>query len=173
MELTSRGVCYERFSMENPPRVLPCGHTLCSKCISKILLKNKIRIECPTDRKIFLVHSLDVEQFPKNYQIMADNPDTLPKTKPPVQDGFVQVIIKDQNDISFCIQLPKGSLVKDIKANIEENKGIDLGDTMLMYRGKRLDEKKTLEQEKIDNGSTILLNAKFTGGCLCGFYLVT
>ena len=34
----------------NIPKVLPCGHTICSKCIDR--MKNKEIVRCPFDRKI-------------------------------------------------------------------------------------------------------------------------
>lgn len=59
-------ICQGKFDSDcNIPRVLQCGHTICSKCVDRMKSKNMTR--CPFDRKII---DPDDEKIAINYYIL-------------------------------------------------------------------------------------------------------
>ncbi len=59
-------ICQGKFDSElNIPRVLQCGHTICSKCVERMKQKNITR--CPFDRKII---DPDEDKISINYYIL-------------------------------------------------------------------------------------------------------
>jgi len=59
-------ICQGKFDSEsNIPRVLQCGHTICSKCVDRMKAKNMTR--CPFDRKII---DPDEDKIAINYYIL-------------------------------------------------------------------------------------------------------
>ena len=50
----------------NLPYILPCGHTLCDKCLSSLEFKES-KIECPIDSRIY---EITKEQIPKNEMLI-------------------------------------------------------------------------------------------------------
>ena len=70
-------VCSEMFSGSNDkqPRVLGCGHTFCSKCLSHLVAHNTI--ECPACRKITALPNNLLSGLPINYALV-DASDNLP-----------------------------------------------------------------------------------------------
>jgi len=68
--VTQCSCCLETFE---EPRNLPCSHTFCTSCLKK-LLRLDGNVQCPLDRKIFMVR--DVAQLPKNLAL-ADIVDVL------------------------------------------------------------------------------------------------
>jgi hypothetical protein len=59
-------ICQGKFDSEgNIPRVLQCGHTICSKCVDRMKSKNMTR--CPFDRKII---DPDDDKIAINYYIL-------------------------------------------------------------------------------------------------------
>ena len=63
-------VCFESFqkSGDHVPRILPCRHTLCHKCVGQWIRKN--RLECP---ECLSTHSILSKQkaFPRDKKILA------------------------------------------------------------------------------------------------------
>jgi len=58
-------VCLVQFNRaENIPKIVPCGHTICSSCLSSIFAAKKER-KCPLDRKS-LDAEITVETLPTN-----------------------------------------------------------------------------------------------------------
>ena len=70
-------VCSDMFSGSNnkQPRVLCCGHTFCSKCLSHLVSHNTI--ECPACRKITALPNNLLSGLPINYALV-DASDNLP-----------------------------------------------------------------------------------------------
>lgn len=50
------------------PRVLGCGHTVCTSCVKEMLDGDHLR--CPFDRQFFHVGRNNVEKLPKNYTLL-------------------------------------------------------------------------------------------------------
>ena len=70
-------VCFEKFTPEgkNVPRILPCSHTLCEKCIEDILDKTMTEdqgfLPCPQCQRKHQVDPEDgVKTFPQNHFIL-------------------------------------------------------------------------------------------------------
>ncbi|XP_047474466.1 uncharacterized protein LOC125028903 [Penaeus chinensis] len=58
-------VCEERFSDECPPKNLGCGHSLCSKCVTEVLARDR---KCPECRHFFM--SSNTSDFVVNYPLL-------------------------------------------------------------------------------------------------------
>jgi predicted GTPase len=61
-------ICFEKFHPNiegKKPRVLPCGHTFCTNCLTKLALTKLI---CPLDRKEFEIDN--VALLPINFQLL-------------------------------------------------------------------------------------------------------
>ena len=65
-EFTSCPVCFEGYeeSGDHVPRLLPCSHTLCDKCVRE--LKEANRLRCPQDRQTYRAS----RKFPQNNYIL-------------------------------------------------------------------------------------------------------
>ena len=65
-------VCFEHYQEKGKhvPRILPCFHTLCEKCISS-LLKDTHTLECPECRRPHLA-AKKVKTFPQNKYILSN-----------------------------------------------------------------------------------------------------
>lgn len=50
------------------PRVLPCGHTICTECAGNIIQNKMIR--CPFDRKVYKFNNKTIENLPKNFSLI-------------------------------------------------------------------------------------------------------
>eukprot|EP00800_Vazella_pourtalesii_P017111 TRINITY_DN5095_c0_g3_i6.p1 TRINITY_DN5095_c0_g3~~TRINITY_DN5095_c0_g3_i6.p1 ORF type:complete len:954 (-),score=218.93 TRINITY_DN5095_c0_g3_i6:129-2744(-) len=89
-------VCSEMFSGTNDkqPRVLGCGHTFCSKCLSQLVAHNTI--ECPACRKITALPNNLLSGLPINYALV-DASDNLP-----VQTLLICQSCSQREAIMFC-----------------------------------------------------------------------
>jgi hypothetical protein len=63
-------VCYHMFK---DPRILPCGHTFCLKCLQDIVTAAASKTDktpsCPTCRAAFQVSSQNLQDLPKNFTV--------------------------------------------------------------------------------------------------------
>ncbi len=70
-EMTNCLVCFEEYAEVGHyvPRILPCHHTICEKCILGLLPLGKIRLECPECR---IVHAAknSHKSFPQNKYVL-------------------------------------------------------------------------------------------------------
>jgi hypothetical protein len=64
-------VCYQMFQ---DPRILPCGHTFCLKCLQDIVRaaasETDKTLSCPTCRAAFQVSSQNLQELPKNFTVV-------------------------------------------------------------------------------------------------------
>ena len=68
--IKSCNVCYLSYDTKvYAPRSLPCGHTVCSNCLMKILNGQNLR-KCPFDNKTFYPSQTSLENFPLNFVLM-------------------------------------------------------------------------------------------------------
>ena len=78
-------VCFEKYTTdegEHTPRILPCSHTLCQKCIHHMLKRDTL--ECPECRVVHAAVS-DVFSFPQNKYICTNiRKDRVTPTAPPM-----------------------------------------------------------------------------------------
>lgn len=62
-------VCMEQFNIDtHVPRVLQCGHTFCTSCLSKLFNEQKNNVVCPQDQQLTLTPSVDY--IPKNFALI-------------------------------------------------------------------------------------------------------
>ena len=63
-------ICLEDFKEtgDHVPRILPCSHTLCEKCLKQLVREN--HLECPECREKHRVVN-EVKTFPQNKYILA------------------------------------------------------------------------------------------------------
>ncbi|KAI6184168.1 RING-type domain-containing protein [Aphelenchoides bicaudatus] len=64
-ELLCCQICYEIFA--DSPRCLPCGHSLCCSCLSRLQSGREETFQCPICRKELEKR----RRFPKNYAVEA------------------------------------------------------------------------------------------------------
>jgi hypothetical protein len=79
-------VCYHMFT---DPRMLPCGHTFCLKCLQDIVkaaASKSDKIPCPTCRAEFQVGSQNLQDLPKNFTV-AQLISSLPAASQCVNDS--------------------------------------------------------------------------------------
>ena len=109
-------VCFEVFENEGSqcPKLLPCIHTLCVKCLRK--LEKRGEIQCPFDRIFHEVPIGGVEMFPTNQQVLKQIVAEKNKKTPPFAGASHHVdcrtgncelhgktlIIDDEIDGKFC-----------------------------------------------------------------------
>ena len=90
-------VCFEEFveNGDHVPRLLPCSHSLCHKCIGQWIRDNKL--ECPTCR---VKHEArrDEISFPQNKYIL-----TLMRRRPRLQgEEFGKCPDHEEDEVLFC-----------------------------------------------------------------------
>ena len=62
--------CKNLFDIKNNlPFILPCGHTLCEKCLNSLEFNNN-KLECPIDSHIY---DTSKERIPKNEMLIEYN----------------------------------------------------------------------------------------------------
>ena len=70
----------------------------------------------------------------------------------------MKVIIKNLKQVTFEIELPsEKSTVLDLKKAIETSHNFDATQLKLLYLGVVLEDGKTLEEYKVEEGSTIIM----------------
>ena len=99
-DTTTCTVCFEHYQEKGKhvPRILPCFHTLCEKCIST-LLKGTHTLECPECRKPHLA-TKKVKTFPQNKYILS----TLQRISH--QLGTEKCEIHNRELSLFCVESP-------------------------------------------------------------------
>jgi hypothetical protein len=71
-------ICHLKFNVTyNIPKVLSCGHTICSKCVDRLRERNFSK--CPFDRKIL---DLDEEKISINYYVLSLIDNTIVENSP-------------------------------------------------------------------------------------------
>ena len=65
-------VCVEQYGQDfdHMPRVLRCGHTFCTKCLTKLMIMTPKGAKCPICNKLHPLHQLNVLLLPPNYAVM-------------------------------------------------------------------------------------------------------
>ena len=65
-------ICYEAYNLDtNIPRIMCCGHTLCSRCINRIIdYQSTYILKCPLDNIPIQMRKLRASSFPKNIAII-------------------------------------------------------------------------------------------------------
>ena len=83
-------ICLEDFQEagDHVPRILPCTHTLCEKCLKQLIRGNFV--ECPECRKKHRVVNA-VKTFPQNKYILAN-----------IRRKQAEILKKDQTPVNIC-----------------------------------------------------------------------
>lgn len=102
-------ICFVEYSDISKPHILPCGHTLCSKCI--VNMTKKQIITCPMCQKQF---KSDLKSFPVNYAVFSS---TISRAKNTGNTG------NPSNEFLFenCVRLQKEiQALEKHEKNLEE-----------------------------------------------------
>lgn len=83
---------------------------------------------------------------------------------PSVLQGAIAIVVKDLTDQQFRLQIQPTSSVKDLKSVLQAQYGIAPENTRLLFRGRRLDDLKTLQDYNIVTGNIIQMSTKYVGG---------
>ena len=97
-------VCFEEFTSEGDyvPRLLPCTHTLCEKCMKALLLNDSL--ECPVCRKRHPAAN-GAENFPQNKVLLTVIRRKTTYDKKLIEDQKKPICQKHGRDITlFCIE---------------------------------------------------------------------
>lgn len=71
LEYPSCPTCYERFDDQDfCPRILRCGHTVCSSCLGNLIRYNTDTICCPICRNKMYFLPAGVAEVPKNFLVL-------------------------------------------------------------------------------------------------------
>ncbi|XP_070549329.1 tripartite motif-containing protein 2-like [Ptychodera flava] len=74
-------VCFERFIN---PKILPCHHTFCEKCLHSLRKKSSNRLDCPSCKESYQLTNVGVSGFPNNIYLQS-----LSDTVPPTTNDYV------------------------------------------------------------------------------------
>lgn len=164
-------VCSDEYSPGNKePVSLQCGHSFCRACLMKIR-ETAGALKCPTCRKIH--DHPAVENLTVNYDLMTasvtatrsvSGSDINSMGSVPPQKGVVAIVVKDLHDLQFRLQIQVNSTVKDLKKVLQAQYGIAPENTRLLFRGRRLEDQKTLQDYNIATGNIIQMSTKYVGG---------
>ena len=66
VNFTDCSICLETFKT---PRILPCGHTLCTECLESLMTAEISQRSCPECRKA--IPTQGIEEFPVNYALTS------------------------------------------------------------------------------------------------------
>ena len=144
-------------------------------------IQNKIGYKCLNVDKISYV--LDSNNIPYN-KIANENVSKTPedlldtfnilrmtigriiKIKPPtiVQSIPLELIIKTLARTEFVISANTTTTIEELKCLIEDKHGIEPGIQKLIFKGKRLNDDKTLEDYEITTNSEIFITLNLRGG---------
>lgn len=67
-------------------------------------------------------------------------------------------------DQQFRLQIQPTATVKDLKKVLQAQYGIAPDNTRLLFRGKRLEDNKTLQSYNIMTGNIIQMSTRYVGG---------
>ena len=82
LEYPSCPTCYESFDDQDfCPRILRCGHTVCSFCLGNLIRYNTDTICCPICRKTMYLLPAGVAEVPKNFLVLKIIDSSLPSHK--------------------------------------------------------------------------------------------
>ena len=109
-------VCYEEFegSGDHLPRILPCSHTFCEKCLGNLFQFFTNTLDCPQCRVRHKGGRLGVKTFPQNKYILRHLKDkkesrstgtTSEGTKNSLSFDFDQCKEHSRDEIFFCTEV--------------------------------------------------------------------
>lgn len=164
-------VCSDSYSPgSKEPLSLHCGHSFCRACLIK-LKDTAGMVKCPTCRKTH--EQPGIESLTVNYDLMTasvtgtrsvSGSEISPAGFGPPPKGAIAIVVKDLTDQQFRLQIQPSSSVKDLKSVLQAQYGIAPENTRLLFRGRRLDDLKTLQDYNIVTGNIIQMSTKYVGG---------
>ncbi|KAG7161412.1 Polyubiquitin-like [Homarus americanus] len=168
-------VCSDSFAPGNKePLSLKCGHSFCRECLNKIKATTG-SLKCPTCRVIN--DTSDVSKLTVNYDLMTASVSSCSTTIPggnftpmgsaPPSKGAISVVVKDLTDQQFRLPIQPTSTIKDLKKVLQAQYGIAPENTRLLFRGRRLEDNKTLNDYCITTGNIIQMSTRYVGGDVC------
>lgn len=159
MESRKCTICTCRFE---DPKITPCGHTFCSRCIDAWYGVDSKK-KCPTCRK-----SVKKSDIQRNYtlnNLLQEIPDSDTEE---VENPNIQFFVKTLNGKSITMNLPKITTIKTLKLHIQDREGIPPDQQHLVYRHKRkvLDnhDDETLKSVGIEKETHVEVLLRLRGG---------
>lgn len=91
-------MCAELYSEEfdRTPRVLRCGHTFCTKCLSRIVYQRSIK--CPVCNRVHRLPKSNILELSPNYAVLQ-----LAKTE---EEGMQRIIPQTKPLCEYCLTKP-------------------------------------------------------------------
>ncbi|XP_071523750.1 uncharacterized protein [Panulirus ornatus] len=158
-------VCNEHYvPCERVPRSLGCGHTFCTICLTKMKETSGV-LKCPTCRAVH-PHA-DVDNLTVNYDLMSTSVSSFAKSDTSTSaapEGYIAVVVKDLMDQQFRLQVKPSMTVLEVKKILEAKYGIMPDHTRLLFRGRKIDDNRTLSFYKIRTGNIIQMSTGYLGG---------
>lgn len=132
-------ICTERYSPEGDlcPHMLPCGHSICFRCLQDLTKMSAAQRLCPLDRRPL---SADISQFPLNYSLLAfltsESALPLPVPASPLDAGLppplarapqqqqVQQAPDTQNDEIYALMLQNELLNEEPLEGVQSSTGL-------------------------------------------------
>lgn len=111
---------------EHEPRIIPfCGHSLCLKCLKKILNENAETCKCPLCNTGFPQPSTEIGAFPKNYAILDLVDTKVPREFCPIHKSQLELICMDCK-CKICNKCVFKGVHRDHEVDLLENFNSDI-----------------------------------------------
>ncbi|KAF7639727.1 hypothetical protein Mgra_00000648 [Meloidogyne graminicola] len=169
-------ICCKRLSRENVYILKNCNHTYHEECIKRWISRGSQTCpRCVTHttlgdiKKLFVEEAGDTSQDSDN-ELDKGSSNITPQASFFGQQRFnslnqyIQVIVRDMNNVKITLQLKPTSTVREMKNMINGLRGIHVDTQRLIYFGNQLEDDRTLSFYKIGNNSIVDLVLRQKGG---------
>jgi RING-finger-containing E3 ubiquitin ligase len=154
-------ICYDPYDTEfRIPRMIPCGHTICSHCVFNLIHTYRTYFQCPFDKKIFNSPNDDFSALlPTNFALLS----LLGKKK---QKKVFNCLTHQRKMELFCKDCSYRVCIECAFQGSHQGHKIDLLDSILKEAKNKMNEIEEIIQkierqhEEIENKKENLLELK-------------